>query len=415
MGMIYKRKYKDKKTGDVKEGKIYWIKYYRNGKPYRESTKSTKESDAKRLLRKREGEIAVGKLPGIYFDKIKFDELADDLIADYEINGKKTLTRIKQCISHLRKFFGGSKITSIDTPRIREYIKERLQWTCKDCGERFDTTTICPSCENIKIKPGAKPATINRELSALKRMLNLGARNTPPKVDRVPYVPMLKENSVRKGFFEHGDYLSLHDKLPEHLKGFASFGYKQGWRISEISNLTWKQVDRDQGIVRIEVGETKNNEARTAYLDTELKEVFRDQCARRKRYNILSPYVFTNEDGTNKVKDFRKAWNSACREIGLGYGYKISKAYVKKWEEKFNAGPTFHDFRRSSVRNMVRSGIPERVAMTISGHKTRSVFDRYNITNAADLKLAAQKLEEYLNSQTGTNTGTVTDFDKKRT
>ena len=61
MGMIYKR------------GRVYWIKYYRNGKPYRESTKSRKETDAKRLLKKREGEISQGKLPGIYFDKVRFD------------------------------------------------------------------------------------------------------------------------------------------------------------------------------------------------------------------------------------------------------------------------------------------------------------------------------------------------------
>lgn len=52
---------------------IYWIKYYHNGKPYRETTKSHKEADAKRLLKKREGEISEGKLPGIYFDRVKLD------------------------------------------------------------------------------------------------------------------------------------------------------------------------------------------------------------------------------------------------------------------------------------------------------------------------------------------------------
>lgn len=61
MGCIYKR------------GNIYWIKYYRNGKPYQESTKSPKESDAKKLLKKREGEIIEGKMPGIVFDRVKFD------------------------------------------------------------------------------------------------------------------------------------------------------------------------------------------------------------------------------------------------------------------------------------------------------------------------------------------------------
>ncbi len=68
MGSIYKR------------GRVYWIQYYRNGKPYRESIKSTKEVDAKRLLKKGEGEISEGKVPGIYFERVRFDKLAEDLL-----------------------------------------------------------------------------------------------------------------------------------------------------------------------------------------------------------------------------------------------------------------------------------------------------------------------------------------------
>ena len=358
MGMIYKR------------GKTCWIKYYRNGKPYYESSSSHKEADAKRLLKKREGEISQGKLPGIYFDRVRFDEMAEDFLTDYRVNQKKSLVRAERSVGHLKEYFEGFRVTQITTPKIQAYIEHRL-------GER------------------AANSTINRELAALKRMLNLGAIQTPPKVDRVPFIPMLKENNTRKGFFEHGDYLALRDALPEHLKGFVTFAYKTGWRVSEISGLTWSQVDRDQGIVRLEVGETKNDEGRTVYLDEELKGAFNQQWEARKKTGRLLPYVFLNAKGDDKIKQFNKAWKTACKKA------KISERL-------------FHDFRRTAIRNMVRSGIPERVAMMISGHKTRSVFERYNIVNDTDLKMAAQRQEAYLEAQKVTKKVTIGNFNEKR-
>ena len=215
MGSIYKR------------GNTYWVQYYRNGKPYRESTKSKKEVDAKRLLKKREGEISDGKLPGIYFDRVRFDELAEDFLLDFKVNQKKSLRRVKQCVDHLAEMFEGIKIRDITTPKIQAYIEKRLI-------------------------ARAANATINRELSALKRMLNLGARQTPPLVDKVPYIPMLKENNTRTGFFEHEEFLSVRDTLPDYLKPIITFGYKSGWRSGEILGLIWDKVDMKNGIVRIE-------------------------------------------------------------------------------------------------------------------------------------------------------------------
>jgi integrase len=358
MGSIYLR------------GQTYWLKYYRNGKPYRESSKTDKESEAKRLLKRREGEIANGKIPSVVFDKVKFNDLADDFLRDYRINEKKSLVRAERSVEHLKESFSGSRATDVTTPRINTYVEKRID-------------------------EGAENATINRELSALKRIFNLAAQQTPPKVDRVPYIPMLKENNVRQGFFEHAEFLALREALPAYLKGFVTFAYKKGWRMSEISLLPLKQVDFDNGIVRLESGTTKNDEGRTVYLDDEELEIFEQQRDTRAHHKKVLPYVFVNEAGTDRIKDFRGAWKKGCTESGIGKRL-------------------FHDLRRTAVRNMVRAGIPERVAMMISGHKTRSVFERYNIVSDTDLRLATQKQETYLQAQTGTITGTVHQFDKKK-
>ncbi|MFO7559406.1 MAG: site-specific integrase [Desulfobacterales bacterium] len=196
-------------------------------------------------------------------------------------------------------------------------------------------------------------------------------------------------------FFEHEEFLALREELPDYLKGFVTFGYKTGWRVSEIANLTWAQVDRTLGIVRLEVGETKNNEGRTIYLDEELKEIFQRQWISRKQDRKMLPFVFRNSRGDDQVKRFDKSWETACNNA------KIGKRL-------------FHDLRRTAVRNMVRAGVPERVAMQISGHKSRSIFERYNIVNYADLKEAAQKQEEYLESRAGTISGTIVDFQRKK-
>ncbi len=160
--------------------------------------------------------------------------------------------------------------------------------------------------------------------------------------------------------------------------------------------MKWSNVDLKKRVVCLEIGTTKNKEGRTMYLDDELLNVFLEQREQQKNSGQIIPYVFPSSDGKDRAKDFRKAWKTSCKKAGI-------------------PGRLFHDFRRTAVRNMVRSGIPERVAMMISGHKTRSVFERYNIVSEDDLRVAARKHEEYLKNQLGTISGTVTEIDKKKT
>ncbi len=210
---ISKRKWKDK-TGKIIEGDVWWIKYYRHGKPYRESSGSTKITDTRDLLKKRDGEVIEGKLPGIHFEKVTFNELAEGYLTDYRINKKDTIEKAERCVEYLKTSFDGVRAMDVTIDKIKSYIEKRMD-------------------------EGLSNATFNRELAALKRMFRLAVKCTPPKVAMIPYVPMLKESNVRKGFFEVHEYQALREVLPDGLKPLVTFAYHSGWRKTEILELTW--------------------------------------------------------------------------------------------------------------------------------------------------------------------------------
>jgi hypothetical protein len=151
--------------------------------------KSTKETDAKRLLRQRLGQISEGRFFGLRPERVRFEELAQDFLSDYRINGRCSLDKAERSVRHLQRFFGGMRAVDITTNKVRTYVSERLDEAVSN-------------------------AEINRELAALKRMFNLALQQTPPKVPQKPYIPMLQEHNVRKGFFEHDQFVAHRAALP---------------------------------------------------------------------------------------------------------------------------------------------------------------------------------------------------------
>jgi len=224
---------------------------------------------------------------------------------------------------------------------------------------------------------GASAASINRELSVIKRCFSLGVENG--KVINPPKFGLLPEYNARTGFFEPLQFEALLRQLPEPLLPMVRFAYVTGWRIpSEVLPLEWRQVDFAGGLVLLDSGTTKERFGRVFPFTTELGTLFEEQRQYtnkiQKEKGIVIPWVF-HRNGGRRIKSFRGAWANACKRAGI-------------------PGRIPHDFRRTAVRNLVRSGVPERVAMQLTGHRTRAVFDRYNIVSEGDLKAAATQLDK---------------------
>jgi integrase len=220
---------------------------------------------------------------------------------------------------------------------------------------------------------GAKPATVKLEIACLRRMFRLGMEATPRKVTFVPKFPNIAPNNVRKGFFEHDAFERVLAELREPaLRTLAIVGYWLGWRKGELLGLERRQVDLDAGTVRLDPGTTKNKEGRVVYLPPEalaaLKALDEHTRALERERNVIVRNVFHRDGET--IRDFYGAWRSVCKRAGV-------------------PGMLFHDLRRTAARNYIRSGNHESVVMKILGHKTMSIFDRYNVTSEDDLRQAA--------------------------
>lgn len=349
LGLVYRPNYVDKGSGERKVSSVWWIRWHHRGKKYRESSESTNENQAKRLLKKRLGEAAIGRPIGPQVEKTTFEDLKTILLDEYRANRRRSINRVEDALNHLAGFFAESRAIDITTDRVTAYVAARQE-------------------------EGAAAATINRELAALRRAFRLTRR--AKRVAEVPEISLLSENNVRTGFFEPDQIEAVLANLPDFLKPVIRTAYITGWRVpSEVLTRQRHHVDLDAGWLRLEPGETKNRDGRNFPLTPELREVLEQQIDQTRAFELATgqivPWLF-HRNG-RPIRDFRGAWAVACKEAGV-------------------PGRIPHDFRRTAVRNLERAGVPRSAAMKMTGHKTEAVYRRYAIVDEAMLQESATKL-----------------------
>jgi integrase len=322
------------------------MQYFVHGQLIQKSTGFTEKADAENLLKQRIGEVAAGRHVGP--ERATIDDLCNLVVADNRLRGLRDAQHTEwRYKANVAPMLGRLLASRFGRTQVRQYIASRRA-------------------------TGVSDATINRELAIVRRGFKLGAQEDPPLVQRQVAIPVLEEDNVRQGFLEQDQYERLLEELPGNLKALFVCAYHTGARKNELRRIRWDQVDLNGRVIRLPGSQTKNKKARTLPIYGDMPRWLEHQ---RKTCPPGCPWVFHGARN-HPVDNHLVGWSDACERAG-------------------GLGLLFHDLRRSAVRNMKRAGIPDKVAMDITGHRTRSIFDRYNIVDEEDLRGAGQQLEEY--------------------
>jgi integrase len=320
----------------------WYAQYYdASGKQHRKSTGKTIKAEAESVLRGWMTDSSRGLKPSPETRNVTYDNLRDALLESYRVKGNKSLRVYADGreglfpLGALNEHFAGKRAATIDPDAIRGFIRKRQ-------------------------KDGVGNAAINNSLSLLRRMFSIARREG--KLQSVPHVELLKAPPARTGFLKPKDFKKLRHKLPRHLRPLVTFLYFCGVRVGEARQVQWSAVDLKKALIVLREGETKSGEQRIVPIPKALVTMLR---ATKKKEGL----VF---DSTN----LRKEWDAATAACGLG-------------------NLIVHDLRRSAIRNMMLSGAQQVEAMKISGHRTASVFQRYNIIDEAQTISVMKRVESF--------------------
>ena len=371
-----------------KRGEVFWVCYYLRGKQFREPAKNkdgknvADPTEAQKFLKARLREVGADLIGARTFttpraSRLSVGELLEALKADFELRGKLST----QNASHLRRAvadFGGYLAVGLTPEKIDAYKKERLA-------------------------ASDKPASINRPLQVVRQSYRLAMKRG--HLSRAPFIEMLSEKgNERRGFLSEQEFRDVLAHLPTDLQDLARYCYATGTRKGEAAGLTWRMVAEDE--LRIPGDICKNRKPRVLPISGELAGIIeRRRSARRIEENgniRMASFVFHRDGEDGPIREFRKSWARAAVAAKLGAMIcpkcKAESSALTcpecKTPTKYR-GRTWHDFRRSAVRNMVKAGVSTQVAKVWSGHSSDSVFERYSILTTDDLRDAQRQTEQY--------------------
>jgi integrase len=325
----------------------------------REACDTKDRDEALAYLHRRQGKLASGEL--LAPDRVRVRDLFGLLLDDYDVRQvAQTYIAGLKIKSILVPRLGDIKAAKLTTAQVQQYVRDRSKHV--------------------------KGSTVNRELGLLRRAFQLGYQQDPPLVARVPHFPKLPEGEPRKGFLRPEMYRKLLLELPEHLRLLFVIAYHTGLRRGALLRIKWSQVDGEESCIWME-GKKANRKPEPVAVP-----IYGDMAKFLALQPRESEYLFAR--GARPIKDFRESWDQACERAGI-------------------PDLLFHDLRRTAIRNMRRAGVPESVIMKITGHRTRTVFERYNITDQTDTQEAGRRAEEFLAKEHG-NLAQITSQNKER-
>ncbi len=354
-------------------------------------TEAAAWTEAKRVRDQFITDVSAGKVATSDVESVTCGELLTIYISHLKAQKKPAAYVIEKCIeANIRPFFGPKKVAKLETRHFEQYREMR-------------TETVSNT-------------TVDHDFTYLKSALLLEHKKTPSRVVRVPHIPKSGEDNVRMGFLEFDGYEKVLAQLPVSLQCLFVVAYHIGNRKGALLELKWPQVDFKNGVIRFVRMQNRKPVPLAAPIYGDMEDWLRRQRTFRDEHFPECDFVFfwypidceidptlksghggrRNEPGS-PIKTFYQSWNSAVKEAGF-------------------PDLLFHDLRRSAVRNMVEKiGMSEKRAMEISGHKTRSCFERYHIVSLADIQESGKKMDEWVKAlRSGENQTEANQPAKKR-